>query len=434
MNIILPIILMSFTFLMCLKKNIYGLACFLAIRILVPETVRVMNGAISLNTAIILIVFSITFIKRYQALKISKKDSFIIMLLVFSLYSFWSLFLSDYANLGSQLAYLIQFIITDFLPVIIAIYVINSKNDIIILSKVLVISIIICGIYGCVSIAIGENIYLEFLNISVSTNTITSWRGNDTSSTFTSVNALGYFVSMSLPICFFIDEKCIVDKKIARFAIAMLLILTIICKKRTAFISVVFFIIVWFVRPITKKKIKIMLAVASFGVIAIIIILKIPSLQPLANYIKVAFFFWNDNLANSVSGGDVGSTWEMRIVQNLYPFTEIQNNFLFGHGKGWCAYYLTQHYFHPFMYGFETITAKIVCEYGILGIPLFIYFFYSAYKYSIPWKKCDKTNFQLIFLLTILVMAIASGLDYYFLFLFYIVFIRKVWLLFIGYD
>lgn len=428
MDTIVLTVLMTLTLFMSLKKSIYGLACFLMIRILIPEAVRVLNGSISLNTAIILIVFSVTFLKQCIKRKIKKYDPLIFMLAIFVLYSFISLFLSNYANLGEQLSYLIQFIITDFLPAIIAIYVIDSKNDIVLLSKVLVFSVIICGVYGCISYAINSNIYLDYWNIFSQNNTVASWRGKETSSTFTSVNALGYFISMSLPICFFINEKEIVDKKRSKFAIAMLLILTIICKKRTAIISVGFFLIVWFASSITKKKIITLSKVIVVGVLAVVVVFKTPSLQPLANYIKVSFFFWNDNLANSISKGNTGSTWNMRIMQIIYPFIEIKGNLLFGHGKGWCAYYLTQHPFHPIMFGFETITSKIICEYGVFGIPLFIFFFYSSYRYSRPGKKYVNKNFQLIYLMTIIVMAVASGLDYYYLYLFYVVFLRKFYL------
>ena len=181
----------------------------------------------------------------------------------------------------------------------------------------------------------------------------------------------------------------------------------------------------WFSFPITKKKIRILLTSIICCSIGITIVLNTPGLEILANFIRSSVFFWNDSMVISVSGGNVGSTFEMRIGQILYPFIEISNNFLFGHGKGWCAYYLSTHPFHPIMFGFETITSRIICEYGLVGIPLYTYVFINSYKYSEP-KGEKSTNYSMLYVLTVLVMSIATGLDYYYLFFVYIVFIHKV--------
>ena len=424
MDLVMPIMLLLITAVLCLQENIYGLVCFLAIRILVPETVRLFNGLISLNTGIILVI-CIVFCIKEKKIKYRKNDNFLLMLSLFSVYSIISLIISDYANFSAQLSYTIQFIITDILPPILAVLIIKSYDDVLLICKTLIVSIIVCGVYGCISFVIGSNPYLDALGVSLF-EMGSSWRGADTSSTFASVNALGYFVSMSIPIVFFIDEKKLLNSKITKLSIFFVFILTVMSKKRAAFVTVLFFVFMWwFCFPITKKKIRILLTSIICCSIGITIVLNTPGLEILANFIRSSFFFWNDSMVISISGGNVGSTFEMRIGQILYPFIEISNNFLFGHGKGWCAYYLSTHPFHPIMFGFETITSRIICEYGLVGIPLYTYVFINSYKYSEP-KGEKSTNYSMLYVFTVLVMSIATGLDYYYLFFVYIVFIHKV--------
>lgn len=70
-----------------LRKDIYGMCCFMAVRILIPESVRFVINSLSLNTAVILCVFIVVVLKQIYYRKISYRlKSYPVVLLLLVLY------------------------------------------------------------------------------------------------------------------------------------------------------------------------------------------------------------------------------------------------------------------------------------------------------------------------------------------------------------
>ena len=417
---------------MGLKKDIYGLACFLAIRILVPENLRVLGGTISLNTAVIFIIVFIFLIKinskNHKVLLTDKDKKYGMVLIGFVIYSLIVLPISSFENLSYQFFSTIQFGITEIVPAVFAIAIIKKKEDVLLIENIYLISTIVCCTYGIISYLLNDNPYIYALT-GESISRVMSWKGESTSATFVHENGLGYFLTMSIPMFFLINDSKLVSKKVTKTVILLSFIMVFLCKKRSAFISVAFFLIIWFGFHLTRKKVKNFFSVVIVGAVVLYFVMRLPSFENTINYLKASIIFWDDNIVQGVSSMELGSTFEMRIDQILYPFIEIQNNPFFGHGAKWCAYYLSEHPFHPIMYGFETILSRITCEYGLLGFGIFYYIFYCSYKYSRYVNK-NGTNYSLLYILTIIVMAIATGLDYYYLFFLSIILIHKQGVLF----
>ena len=152
---------------------------------------------------------------------------------------------------------------------------------------------------------------------------------------------------------------------------------------------------------------------------------NIEGAKSIRNMLESSLFFWDDNLRDTNNVG--GSSWELRMQQLLYPFVEVKDNLLFGHGYGWCQWYLLKYELHPILYGFETIFSTSVCEFGIMGYVLYPYLFYKSYKYSKPRKLLTKqTNFQLLNIISELVLIIATGLNYFCFFGIIIVLFNKI--------
>ena len=156
--------------------------------------------------------------------------------------------------------------------------------------------------------------------------------------------------------------------------------------------------------------------------IAILFIRLLPGFEQLNNFITASIFFWDDHAVN-VTAGELGSTMELRIRQIVYPFVEINGNLIFGHGFGWCSWYIKEYLLHPILFGFESIFATSICELGIMGLVVYPTFFFQLYKKYIP--KTKTPNFGLLFLLTYVIDIIASGMNYFFLFLLLLVMINK---------
>ena len=119
------------------------------------------GGSLSLNTVIILIV-TVSMLLDILHSKL-KKDEYFIVLLGFAVYSLVTLPISATGDLGAQLGNLIQFIITDILPVVMLIYGIKKEKDLRAIIKTYVVVSFVCCLYGVVTFALGKNPYIEIL-------------------------------------------------------------------------------------------------------------------------------------------------------------------------------------------------------------------------------------------------------------------------------
>ena len=142
-------------------------------------------------------------------------------------------------------------------------------------------------------------------------------------------------------------------------------------------------------------------------------------------------FFWNDNLLAKTGVG--GSDMVLRVRQVFYPLVEVSNNIVFGHGFGWCGWYLGKYELHPILFGFETILSTAVCEFGIMGYLVYCLLFYKSYRYSHPF--CDrKTNFQLLNILAVVILVIATGFNYFYFFALVVVLMHKLEFFYYNYE
>lgn len=410
------------------KRCIYLLSFFLSVRILVPETTRFFGSAISVNTFVIIIIFiSLLFNKK---IIISYKDKkFINIIFIYIVYCLIVLPLSDMGNFKAQLGNLFEYIVTQCLPAIAALFIIKSYKDLNIFNKSFLTASAIACLYGLLTFVFKSNPYVELLTGKVVE--MSQWKGYATFATFTSTTTFGYFLTLGIPYTIYIfhNDKCI-RKKYIIFTLVLMLVSVILCKKRSAMVSIISMGIIYFLMYPKTKKYYINLFMAVLAMISLILIIRmLPGLEKLNNFITASIFFWNDKAVN-VTSGELGSTMELRIRQLFYPFIEIKNNYLFGHGFGWCSWYIDEYLLHPILYGFESIFATSICEMGIMGFVVIPALFYRIYLNFIKEYKGNsnksKINIGLLFLLTYIIDIIASGMNYFYLFLLLIVAISKM--------
>ena len=251
-----------------------------------------------------------------------------------------------------------------------------------------------------------------------------AWKGYATFATFTSTTTFGYFLVLAVPytIFLFYNNKEL-SKGLIKGTLTLTFICVVLCKKRSAMISIIGMCLIFlFMSPKTKKYFnKILLCIVAC-VCAVAVIRLIPSLDKLNNFLTASLFFWNDKAVN-VRHGELGSSMELRIRQALYPFVEIRSNLIFGHGFGWCSWYIREYLLHPVLYGFESIFATSICELGFVGLIVYPVLFYRLYRDYL--SKGKKPDLGLLFLLTYVIDIVASGMNYFYLFLLLIVLIRK---------
>ena len=400
---------------------LYLLSCFVAVRILVPESTRFLGSGISINTLVITVLFfSILLSGRLKISKVDKK--LVVIIAIYLLYCFITLFVASTGDFMAQLGNLIEFAITQCLPAIAALLIIKNKKQLELFNNTFVLATIVTCIYGIVTYLLKKNLYVEALTGKVIE--MSTWKGYATFATFTSTTTFGYFLALAIPYILYLlykNEK--VKGKIIKLSLFLALICVILCKKRSAMVSIIgMAVLLAYMSPKTKKYFSRIIIVAVTVLLGIVLIKLIPGFEQLDNFITASVFFWNDKAVN-VTAGELGSTMELRIRQLVYPFVEINNNILFGHGFGWCGWYIKEHILHPILYGFESIFATSICELGILGLIVYPMFFFQLYKsYLLRTKSID---FGLLFLLTYIIDIVASGMNYFFLFLLLLVMINK---------
>lgn len=413
-------------------KPIYGLASFIAVRILVPEVARTPGiDSLSLNSSIIGIIAIFVFAKKLKySLKKTLTDKFSLVLLLFIAYNALVLPLSNYGSLAEQYNLLLKFFLTDILPIILCIIIIKDECDVNVIKRVFLFSTTICCLYGIVTYIAEFNPYVLVFSVfyqwrdagDTVNQVLLDGRGYGTSGTFIHANGFGYFISMSIPlVAYFI--YCNRKDKLAIFTLVLLILNIFLCKKKSPIVSMSVFSL--FLLLMAHSKLKIKYYLEGLGVVLFLFILieTVPSLESIKNVIESSLQFWNDNVSQRSNVG--GSSWELRIRQFTYPFVEISSNPIFGHGFGWCSWYLKEYELHPILFGFETILATAVCECGIMGYFVYYFLFKKCYKYSSMYKL-QGINFALLNIIAELTLVIATGLNYFYFFTFGVVLFNRI--------
>lgn len=399
----------------------YGVCIFLMVRILVPEDVRIPFANISLNTAIIMILFIMTiFNSVVKGGRIRCNKKFIGGILAFCVYCTVTLTLAEYGEFSDQMGYFVQFLITDITPCILAMLLLKKKKDVLLVVKSFLIACIITASYGIISYFLQSNPYRVLWSSTSNTASDSYWYGKFTTSTFVSTNSLGYFIGLSFPfVAFLLNKKIYV--KYSKIALVLLAICSLMGKKRTTIVVLLCYGAMWFISGNTKKRLKYLAYGIPALIVFLVIVFTVPSFESVKNVIVTSVFFWNDKLYKSVTLGNGGSNWALRLRQLTYPFVEVKNNPILGHGFGWCSWYLAKEGIHPVLFGFETLPAQAICEFGMISFVLYPLLFLGLYKFA---DAKSKDKYVSLFLATSIIQMIGTGAVYWYLELLIILFMR----------
>lgn len=420
---IINIILIFLVVIMSLTNLTNGLCIFLMVRVLVPEDVRLPIVNLSLNSSIIIVLFFMTlisYVANDRKLRYDKK--FIGAVFAFLIYVLIALILSEYSNLAYQMGYILQFFVTDIVPAILTIFIVKKEKDILTIVKTFLITCILTTSYGIFSYCIQSNPYRMLWSSVGSVVMKDNWYGNYTTSTFVSTNSFGYFIGLSFPFVAFLLSKNIY-KNYSKISLILLAIGVLLSKKRTTIVVLCCYFVMWFISGNIKKRLKYFIFSIPVVIVVFLAIFTIPSLESLKNVIVTSVFFWDDSTYNAVTLGNGGSTMALRLRQLVYPFTEIKDNIIFGHGFGWCSWYLSRGIIHPILFGFESLPSQVICEFGIIGFIIYPLIFVGLYKYA---NKKVKDKYIFLFFITSVVQMFGTGQVYWYLELIIIILMKLV--------
>ena len=133
-SIISSLVILIHTILTC-KRLVYGLASFMAIRVLIPETMRSPVASLSLNSLLIVILFFISILSGNLNIHKIKNDILGKALLIFISLPIIFLPFSEYLDFGMQFKGWLQIFLTDIMPALLANKKKKTESDLNIIIK-----------------------------------------------------------------------------------------------------------------------------------------------------------------------------------------------------------------------------------------------------------------------------------------------------------
>lgn len=407
----------------------YGIIMFWISLFIVPYPILSLSFISFLQfTTIEIIISSFFFWQNYIYRKelfcfCKKKVKPIIVLL--SVYSLLILF-SETVPYKNQFYSLFNELLSFLIIIETLVYTSHSKQNKIVLLKVITYSILIniaysliCEAYLQVNFA-GRPLYIllgmdsnEYLiDMIESSRGAFSFRMQ---STFGHPLSLGQYFLILVPI-YFCSLSGIGNK--TRIATLIFLVISIILSgTRGAIFPLLVIVIIFLIRFSKIKLLKYsLLSFCFFTITYILLPIKIQmSINQQTSDFLTYIQFWDDRKQNKSNLS--GSSVSMRLEQFEAATNEIKNNPLFGRGRAYREYYQNQHsQMHPKLLGYESFILLILVEQGWIGLLFFIIITFSMYQ--IFRKRTNNvTILRLIFIAYILSTLITGIRPYTFLIL-----------------
>jgi len=409
---ILVVLLHSFA---AFCKPIYGLCTMIILQILFP--VKFLGSEVSISvvcSSVLLLVYLCNLIEKEERIFVLRNSIEFSSVIVFVAF-FIGIFFSAYVPVNQQIVIMLKFFNTHFLPIFLAIRIIDSKKKFVLFMNTYIAGLTLCCSYSVFCWIIGSSPWHEFI-FSVGSNiditNILKDNGTEVgiriSGTFN--NSWEYTMILSVVFCFFAFFSQKVNWKSGKFLFALLMANVLLAARRTPFVTVSFFFI-FLILFQKKNRFKTFAWVSVLIAVVIAAVYFIPVFSAYKGILMASLFFWNDDVAKNVSVG--GSSLELRILQFIYVWGLVKGDILFGMGWG-----INQmHEEHPDqMAGWESSILQIFGQNGLFGFLLYAYMFYFMYKYSCHYAK--DISYQKAYILAVSVMCIINGTFYWnFLFL-----------------
>lgn len=426
--ILIIVIISSFNILKDFKR---GVNIVIALRLLIPASVRLIGVGISLNSFLtILLLISFLIHKEYRKRMPSKLQIIIILFLLSSI------MLTPYAlnmTVIDQIKKMINFFIVDMLMGILSWYGIQNKEDFKKLLKTLFITFCIIGIYGIYEYVSKSNPYANWATEyfgaqkNFSTMFLNENRGFLVGRIMgTSFHPLAWGLIMGTAFSFFNNNLFLLGKKNYIILLPLILINIFLCGSRSAIIMVITYITIRIFNNIKKnlKKIIIFLVICTC---ITPLLPKTKDTKAFINTIESSIFFWNEN--KSKEAGVSGSSVSMRWEQLIFSFYLIQDSFLTGNGYGFSdiAQTNTTGKYEKMM-GFESILFTKIVNQGILGLLFFFIFYFNLLKYTrhLTKNKIERGKIYGLYS-SYLIGIIFTGLQNSFFIFFVLVLMQTKW-------
>lgn len=276
---------------------------------------------------------------------------------------------------------------------------------------------IICCLYALLLTTMsGVNPYVMFFQLQEGKSIADDWLGADDrifgriSSTFYHPMKWALFLGLSLIFTCYLSVREKKSKIIYYFLLPLLSICSLLCGVRTVLVALFLSFTYYFIR---KGKVKLILYFLVFFVLFLLIVSSIPVLS---DYLFSIIDFQNK------SGNVAGSDMNLRINQMEGTFDEISSCSWFGHGNDWCTFYISRNGLHPILLGFESLFFMVLCENGVIGLIVWVFFGVSLLMLPRFFMKKDDYVWAECLTVFYFAFALATG-EYEYLRLFYLFYV-----------
>lgn len=362
------------------KVSISLLICYM---LFVP-IVSIDLGPLHLGeTAVLLLLLCITFIKNRSIIKHNGFSPFYPFFSIYLIFFFILPFQSG-VEYGYGLTELLKVVLKSFtLPCLMWISYKSDNTVSNLYNKILIYSIIAICLYGLVLTTMpGINPWLISLLPIIGDEFNETYAFSDDGRLFGRISSFflhpmtfGLFLCLSFIYVLGTKER---NKTIINISLLILIFVNIItCGVRSAIAAILLGALFYL---LLSRKIKIALTAVFLSLVSLYII---PYISGLENYIGSIFDF------NNARGTVSGSSFDMRFEQLDGCFKEIKDCIFIGKGYGWCHYYVENNGAHPVLLCFESLFFSVMCQNGIIGLLAYIYMCVRVYKnkYMCQYEK-----------------------------------------------
>lgn len=403
---------------------------FLIAKIAIPDTARLVLGPFNLSIVDVLTLSLLLSYIIHRSAKQKMPKEFRLYLLLEVVPAFLLIFISSQVvPLEYQLvSFFKEKLYHEILFILIGFYAICLLKERLYKNiNLIIISSIICGIYGIISYFLGTNLYVSALSIIFNgdegsvVDFLTEERGGLRGRCYGTMLhplAWGQFWTILLSFCFLVKNK--INSFLLFGVLCVGSINIIFSGSRTALFSILLFFFFYFISLNGKKIIKYLFSgciLTSF--ICIVMIGVNPSNL---DYIKSAVFIWDSSSSEKagVGGSNVGSR-QNQLELSLDIAAENPG----GYGYNYQYYVLKNPLVEDKdLLGLESIIFKKLVEEGFLGLFFFAVAFYYLYRLFCRIKR-KIPSFRLLqgyfacFLCSIILTGIQGySLIYFIIFLF----------------
>lgn len=416
----------------------YGFTLVVAIRLLVPPIVRFQLGPldISLNTLLVFLLF-IAFLMRREYKEVSYPKQITKYMFFFML---GSLFIIPFALIvpyNIQISSNIQFFITELVLGFMAWFAIKDIKQFKQFCVVILCLTIIISVYGIFTYIWKANPYVDILTFFYEPTNFVSYVEEDRGVldgriSATTAHPLAWGQLLGLLLCFFVLIRKNLIFKLTFFkkigyvlfyflCISLFLVNMFLTGSRTVIAALGIFLCFLFLTFSIKQKL-----VSLFVIfVGLVLLAVVPTKQSSGlNAFKANIFFWDSKLADRA--GIKGSSTSLRQDQLKAASTLLDGGYhFFGLGKGLVSIRDDMNLRIKNiedLYGFESIILYKLVEQGIVGLFLFLLFYFQFYGY-IRKKNVSYFNNKSKFLvdgffLSYFVSIVLTGIQTTFVFFF----------------